>query len=295
MTSHIGSLIRDWRMERKLSLGALSLKADVHKATLSRWERQEQQPRVSELEAVLTALQVTDTQRREALALLDAPRAVIQLRNLTGAGLALSPPTAGDLLRAIRLRRGLTLEQAAAQTGIAFSLIARYERGEQWPEFARLHDLCFALRALPEEVSALTCGGGSWLSEMDAEASESNVGPEEWEARIERTWGRVNGLEDLRMFSLEAQLWRLANRRPDVLPVLQSAYAHHARLLMQTMRTTEALPFAQRSLALANEGHRYLHEWACSVIAVATAAALERQAPGRARGGTASAGLCAGG
>ncbi len=266
MAGPVGELIHTWRSQHHLSLGALSLKSGVHKATLSRWERQTQQPRVAELEAVLAALQATREQRLEALATLESPRALERLREQSNAGMPDTLPVGGNLLRAMRMRQGWTLEHVSARTSIAISLIARYERGEQWPDSARLHALCFALRADPQEVAALTCGG-RWLSEWFAPDRMAQAGPREWHLRIRETWGRVDGLEDLRMLTLEAQLWRLAAQQSFALPLLQCAYAYHARMLLQTCRYREVLPYAERSLALARQGYLHQPEWAWALMA----------------------------
>src|SRR5688572_1766966 len=98
----LGTLLREWRTSRGLSLGGLALKASVGKATLSRWESGASRPRIAELEAVLDALRSSPAQRLEALAGIEAPRAAQRLRAAPAGG----PPVRGDLLRAMRLRRG---------------------------------------------------------------------------------------------------------------------------------------------------------------------------------------------
>jgi transcriptional regulator with XRE-family HTH domain len=75
MSQQLGTLLQEWRRHRRLSLCALAAQAGLSKGTLSGWEQGRHQPRLPELEALFRALEVTLPQQREALALIDAPRA----------------------------------------------------------------------------------------------------------------------------------------------------------------------------------------------------------------------------
>ena len=154
MTSHVGELLKAWRKRKKLTCDHLSHRSGISRTTLTRWEAGQTQPRMAELEAVLTALEVSFAQRQEAFAHIEAPRAVQRLREVAGA----SPPVRGDLLRAMRLRQGWTQQETAARSGIAQGTLARWERSEDWPSSERLHTLCFALNAQEVELVALTQG-----------------------------------------------------------------------------------------------------------------------------------------
>ncbi len=277
MTSHLGDMLRNWRLQRKLSLGAFSLKSGVHKSTLSRWEAGQSQPRLSELEQVLAALEAGSLWRRQALAALEAPRAVARLRTEDNLKQT-APPTGGDLLRAMRLRQGLTLTEIAQRIGVASSILSRWERGEQWPDAARLHALCFALKASPAEVTALTCGG-LWLSDPLESEEEEPAAPEIWEARLRQAWWSGDETRDLKFLTLEARLWRLAARQENGLSLLECAYAFHARALMDTGRLKEAVPYAERSLELMRRGHYLDAEWAQSALALAAGMAQNRHHP----------------
>jgi transcriptional regulator with XRE-family HTH domain len=80
LARQIGVFIRELRQAQQISLGRLAERAAVAKSTLSRWEAGVFQPRLPELEAVLAALQVSPVQREQAIARVQAPRAVEQLR-----------------------------------------------------------------------------------------------------------------------------------------------------------------------------------------------------------------------
>src|SRR5690349_1048851 len=127
-------LLRDWRVARQISLEQLAARAGVAKSTVSTWETGTHRPRLVELTAVLAALGVSAAQREQALALIRAPRAVRQLRgelaDAGGVGSGAGPgAVSGELLRAMRGRRRLTLEQVAAGLGVRPSTICRWERG----------------------------------------------------------------------------------------------------------------------------------------------------------------------
>src|SRR5262249_17615781 len=120
-----GDYLRQLRQSRRLTLAELSATAGVSVRTLSRWETGAFQPRLAELEAALRALGGDRAQWERALSLVEAPRAIARLREEAQkrkadlVGLAGHAPTTGDLLRAMRLRRGRTLEQVAAGLGVA--------------------------------------------------------------------------------------------------------------------------------------------------------------------------------
>ena len=75
MRQQLGERLRTWRRQRRLSLGDLAGRAGVATGTLGGWERGLRWPRLPELDAVLSALDVPLVQRHEVLALIDAPRA----------------------------------------------------------------------------------------------------------------------------------------------------------------------------------------------------------------------------
>jgi DNA-binding XRE family transcriptional regulator len=54
------------------------------------------------------------------------------------------PPTAGDLLRVMRLWKGWSQEQAAAQVGVVRTAIAHGERSERLPSTEQMQTLCCA-------------------------------------------------------------------------------------------------------------------------------------------------------
>jgi transcriptional regulator with XRE-family HTH domain len=172
----LGSHLRQLRLARGLSIRALAERAKVNPSTLSRWESDSTSPRVYELEAVLNALQANGLERAQALEQLHAPRGV---RALAAASVRLTlpagaAPIGGELLKAMRRRRGWTLEQVACHIGVTVSTVSRWERSESWPAAEQLARLCAVLGASEAEQAALQGGRGvlHWLPFPVASASD---------------------------------------------------------------------------------------------------------------------------
>src|SRR5262249_37596244 len=95
----VGTRLGELRTAGGWTLGQVGGGAGVGKGALSRWEAGLRQPRVAELEAVLTALGASAAERGLVFARIEAPRALRHLRQNVDPGVG-APPTAGDLLRA---------------------------------------------------------------------------------------------------------------------------------------------------------------------------------------------------
>src|SRR5438270_1432944 len=117
MPVQLSSFLKERRNARQLSLRALAVRSGVGKSTLNGWETGASQPCIPELGRVLEALEVPPEQRQLALSLVDAPRGIRSLRDTLaqggGPGTAIRVPVAGHLLRTMRRRRGLSLDQVA--------------------------------------------------------------------------------------------------------------------------------------------------------------------------------------
>ena len=150
----LGGFLRAQRYARALTLGQLSLRAGVHKATLSRWEAGAYWPRVPELLCVLDALTVSSAERVRGLALLDAPRAIVALRHEDDP--ATLRVTLGDLLYSLRRRAGTTQADLARASGVSRSLVSQWENDGAQPTAAQRHAVASALGASGEEAAVLT-------------------------------------------------------------------------------------------------------------------------------------------
>jgi len=261
------------RCRRGLSLRGLGRRAGVSHDSLGAWERGERLPRLPELVAALTALGASPAERLCLITLVPAPRALSHARREEAgrggwASLAGPLPGGGDMLRAMRLRRGLTQAEAARAAGVSQGRLAEWERSGDWPDAGRLHALCLALGAHAEEVAALTSGfclyGGA---EGDPEGLDLPV----WWEHIQRAFRYDHPLRDLRLLALGARLWPHAAADERARPLLMAVYAYQTRRLTYAGRPAEAACYAARTLDLARAGYGGGEQWAWAVIAMGVA------------------------
>lgn len=253
MAQQVGTLLWELRTASGLSLGKLAQKAGVSKAALSQWETDKRQPRITELEAVLEALGATAAQCAQIFACIEAPRAIRHLRQ-TRSDLALGPmPIRGDLLRAMRLRKGWTQEYVATRLDVDRATVARWEQGERNPSHEQMHAWCFALDATERELIALTTGQGLAVSEEVGSLAWGEKA--DWiEQRLDHLFWHSSASEsdvlDLEFFILEREAWVLAAQEENARSLLARIYAYHSEILLNEDRWSAAGPLAQRSLAL---------------------------------------------
>jgi transcriptional regulator with XRE-family HTH domain len=153
----IGVWLQQARLQRGVSQYALAQRAHLSPSTINRWERGVTRPSVYELEQALQALGASSAERLEALRLLDAPRALVTLQQLTRqqphpSG-ELNPPLLGDLLGALRRRQGWSVAQVAAALHVSERSVRGWERSQAIPSDEHLHALCYVLQATPDEVA----------------------------------------------------------------------------------------------------------------------------------------------
>lgn len=149
-----GEFLWGMRRARWLTLGQVSVRSGVHKATLSRWEAQTHWPRIPELLRVLDALEASPADRSQGMGLLEAPRALFALRQESDA--AALPVTLGDLLYDLRQRAGRTQSDVARAVGVSRPLVSHWENAAALPTTAQLLAAASALGASADEVGVLT-------------------------------------------------------------------------------------------------------------------------------------------
>jgi transcriptional regulator with XRE-family HTH domain len=256
MTKTIGTLIREARTMRNMSLRGLAAVAQLAPSTLSQWETGKALPRIPELNAVLEALRCSEALRLEAYACIQAPRALAEFRE-TGCLVADDSglertwlPTSGDLLRALRRRKHLSLEQAAALLGVKPSTISRWEMSKSTQSEEHCDAYCHILSVEPDERKALSC---LFLHPAPSEGGETRS-PESLERQLEEIKQAAilgkSTLIDLRFLCLEAQLWQAIPRQPSAWDLLMQTYIWHAQWLLWRDRVAEAGEMAQRALLL---------------------------------------------
>jgi transcriptional regulator with XRE-family HTH domain len=262
--------------------------AGIHRATLDRWEKGRVQPYLAELTALLSVLDVSEQQKRHVLGLMDAPRAVRQIRQevthiAQQSGMA-PMPHGGDLLRALRMRRGLSLEEAARRIQISGGTLRRWEKMEVWPSLEQLHRLCYALEAQEEEIIALTMGRFSQKPRLEKTSLDSLQ---------ERLYSGIMALEhrpgyyslfELALLQLEADAWPLALRSEAGKQMLIQIYAYHAQRLSFRERLAEADSVAERALELMTSRLKPERFWMYPVLVSARASVFRGERPTPKRG-----------
>lgn len=249
----LGSFLRQLRRARRLSQAQAAGSAGIGRVTLNRWETGAQQPRAVELESLLAALSASAQEHQQALSLLDTPQARVQIRDIlvqTGEQREIGPmPHRGDLLRALRMRRGFSQEEAAQRIGVTVRTLGRWERSEVWPSPSHLQTLCYVLQAHAEEMLALTTGQlpplpdakGASLDELRARGHVLHFYTLYWQGEA---------LKELCFLLLEAQAWSIVARSGVGHQVLADLYTYHASHLSYFNRFAESAAYAERSLAL---------------------------------------------
>jgi transcriptional regulator with XRE-family HTH domain len=260
----------------------MASRAGVNVSTVSRWEAGKTVPNAPELTAVLNALEVGRTTRRTLLETINAPRALRQLRQAEASAI---PPLFGDLLWAMRKRRGWTQAQTARLVGVTQAQIVRWEQGDAWPSDEKMHALCWALKALPEEVAALTCSGSNtrvWDKALPPQASPDEG---QWQAHLTALldYPPPDTLLDLTLLATEERLSKLAVHHTFAARFLPTAYAVHARHHHNARRLAQAAHWAERGLALMRQGSFTTGErtiWFGNVVVVAAHASQSKRASG---------------
>jgi transcriptional regulator with XRE-family HTH domain len=262
--------------------------AGVHPSTLSRWEAGVVRPSLYEFDALMSALGVSEAERRRALELIDAPRALFRLHEMqsTPAGLDAKPriPLPGDLLRAMRQRRGWSLEQTAGPMHISVATLSRWEHSEAWPSESQMHYLCYLLQAHPQELAALSAGRLHFHSEAQAFPSRQDELRELLRQIVCAEVAINRDLADLYFLSLERHLWGLSQQGEVGRRLLIDAYVCHCRHLLQDARVLEAQMPAARALHLIGRWENPGAHWLWVVHAIAKDAAEKRYHPNPSEG-----------
>jgi transcriptional regulator with XRE-family HTH domain len=256
MSGGIGAFLKELRTSRQLSLNGLADRAALGKRTLSYWEAGTYQPRVPELQAVLDALGATETQREQALTLIGAPRSIQQLREEPSAARLseeIGPmPSGGDLLRTMRQRRRLHLDQVAAAMRVSAGTLSRWEQGKMVPSAERLDALLTFLGAAPEERAALREDFLFLLPPLQEMATSVEELWDRFEAfQIHCFRDALNRLNDLTYLTFAAQAWRFAMRGAFGRRLLARIYSNYATYYLEAFhRYVESDWYANRALDL---------------------------------------------
>ncbi len=265
----IGDWIQKARTAKGWSVSRLAREAGVAPSTVLRWERGLTRPSVPEMEAVLRALGTSEEQKRQVLLLLNATRAVKALDWVRDELKPYDrPPLIGDVIRALRWRKGWSVAELAHALQVSERTIRTWEHSESLPSDELLHQLCFVLDASGEEAAFLT-SRKIHLVVPDPELSMEERFARSLETMRYRFWrGEVDGM-DLDFLTLTAQAWWLAQKHPNGAYCLGSVLITHCQWLLHQMRVKEAEQYANAAWRVVRpqKGHARGSVWLIHAIA----------------------------
>ena len=238
----LGEELRTLRLARGLSLGVAAERAGLSKSALAGWESGRSRPRGSGFARLLDSLEAEPRPRARLLHAADPQFAQFALAD-TALG---APVDLGAVIRAMRLRRGMTQAEVARAAGVTQATVARWESGDTVPSGATLHTVAHALGASPEEGVALVCTQGvasGMLPDAPFGSLEAmNLG---FAARLSR-----GPLYEVMSLGLEAELWPRAVRDARWDPALAFVAGDRAVRYFLAGRLGEAEATARRGLRL---------------------------------------------
>lgn len=251
----VGELLRALRRKRGMTQVNLAHKAHVTARTLQYWEANRQQPREVELESVLTVLVATPWERGQIYALLTDQRSVRLARSAKVMGnapttLAGPHPGIGDLIQAMRHRRGWTQEQFAAEMKVNRTSVVRWETTCTLPSEDTLERLCHLLKASQEERDALCAGRllpNHWSPQLTLEECREQY---DLLCQIRDGNNTLMPLTDLYTLALKKQIYYHLPQSSEALRLLAMVEMHHCWWLYVQERTAEACARSSRLLKM---------------------------------------------
>lgn len=267
-----GTHLRALRQSRGLTIEAASACAGLSRRSLTRWECGESSPRIPELNALLGALQISTAERHDLLEHLRVPRGVRVLRANNEAD-GLSAPGAGELLWALRLRKGWTLETTAEQLGVNATTIGRWEQSETRPSAEQLKKLCRLLGAEKAETTAicnLHLNGASSSYPRTTSGLSVSALQQAW-IDTERSYLHPGGysLYNLRCHVLTVEAYKLLRKHPSVRLLLCEIMVAHLRHLSLAEMHPAAARVANRLIELSKDERVLRRTWVYSQITLA--------------------------
>ena len=241
-TLDFAAKFRLFRKQRNLSILGLCELSGISKTTLDNWQSGRTLPGAAELEILISVLNLSSPDQRLLRRSIGLPRAIVLLPE------GERPPLTGGLLRAMRLRRGLTQSDVARRLSVRQGTLAKWEKSDDWPDADKLGALCVVLQASHCEVEAILNGIFLPLS------LPLNATLDEFDQQVQKLHDRINQqpndpLLDLAFLELECQLWLRADH-PATQELLWKIWSFHNNYLSLHQRYDEMLPYTNQMLSI---------------------------------------------
>ena len=247
----LGQYLRALRVQQGVTQAQLARKAQVSMRAIGYWEKDEFKPGSHEAQAVLTALGVSTQEQAHVLLNLMPLRGENVVRHdsiLQSSTLEMPLPGAGDLLAALRVRRGLSSQQAAELLKTTATTLSRWENNRFSIPETMLPLIQTALNASATEMQGLR-----QRMIMPAEPTEP---AEPFSVERCNQWVDTFGARlylpgqhsiDLDALALQRKLWPLATRHPEARQALALVTLYYGVWLSAQNRVMEVPRQAQRA------------------------------------------------
>jgi len=233
----LGRTLKALRLAQGLTLCETSDRSGVARATICTWENGTHSPSGAALDAVLSTLRA-DPGLRSRLLLLATPRYAQDALRTTHLG---APVHAGQLLRAMRLRREMAQGQLALDLGVGQAHVARWEAGDlQIP--ADLQESALILLGASEIEKQAFVSIGLRTDPFEARSLEEG---------IHGLFQLPHTVQPIVLLAWEAELWRRATEDDRWLPSLLRVVALRANACLMNGELREIAGLANRAMTMA--------------------------------------------
>ena len=246
----LGNRLRALRKAKRFTQAKLAERAQISERSIVYWETDRHRPRRHELQLLLDTLEVPLPDQAQLLLALSQsyrkdpmPQGKALPQTLSNTPL----PGVGDLLRALRVRRGVSREKAAQTLGVAVTTWWRWENHRTAIPLATLPRIQTFLQASAGERQALESRMALPLDDSPVSLLQAR----EWPLLFAR--GRTaDGAEtvDLDAFALQRKLWLLHMTHPEARTLFARVSLDYSAWLLGQNRIVEAEAQAQQALRL---------------------------------------------
>jgi len=265
MSDELSTLLRTRRKHCGLSQSEVAAKSGVSARTLRYWESGEKVPRVMELQSVLKALGVSAREAVLFISLIKAPRGHQRIKDMAHS-LAPHPPVfmshPGDLIHAMRVRKGISQERLAHELGVSTTTVMRWETMRSSPSESNLERLSALLNADAEEAYYLL------IKQLSSYDGELHTDIEACSAQLDHVIQSISKHErnvELMILILQRKLSQLSISNSEATYLLARTRMCHAHAMNLNSQVAPARTAVRHSLELFKSVKRQDDCWALAL------------------------------